>query len=219
MKCRVKITQVLEGYVDLDVDRPEDALMVADDLYRRQGMELPDMDDVNPLQFSLEEILEHSADNTNKVFLAPSEGKFWSAIISAYPPDQSAVLLTAEQNYPAEVYFDRLDINGSSVTERCICEDRKALLETLNWIGACGHTPLALWDFDIDNLVEEKLFRLLENTYEKKCRLLQGIDLEETEIIDAEKGNPDLQEKLTAAKEAARNQAKSSQAETNEMEH
>ena len=52
---RVKIRQVLEGYVDIDAATAEEAIRKAKDIYEGQGEELPDMDDGLPLEFSVEE--------------------------------------------------------------------------------------------------------------------------------------------------------------------
>lgn len=206
MKCRVKITQVLEGYVDLEVDRPEDAVALADDRYNLQGEELPDMDDCQPLQFSVEEILHQHSSDINNVFLVPDGSQFWSAAVAAQPPTDHAVLLTAEQSYPAEIFYERMDLNGSGITDGYICHDRNELLETLNWIGQCGHTPLSLWSFDIDKPIEEDLQKLLEDAYKKKCSLIQSIDWEQAETNEHEKDRPGLQEKLSAAQDAAKKQ-------------
>ena len=206
MKCRVKITQVLEGYVDLEVDRPEDALALADDIYRQQGEELPDMDDCQPLQFSLEEILHQHGSDINNVFLVPDKNQFWSAVISVQPPASNAVLLTAEESYPIELFYERLDLNGSGITDGYICHDRSELLETLNWIGQCGHTPLSLWNFDIDKPMEAGLHALLETAYRKKCSLIQSVDWETTESNDYETDRSGFQEKLSAANEAVKKQ-------------
>ena len=52
---RVKIRQVLEGYVDIDAATAEKAIRKAHDMYFDRGEELPDMDDGLPLEFSVEE--------------------------------------------------------------------------------------------------------------------------------------------------------------------
>ena len=51
MKFPIKIKQILEGHVVIDADSLEEALQKADQKYNREGHELPDMDDVNPLKF------------------------------------------------------------------------------------------------------------------------------------------------------------------------
>ena len=203
MKYRIKVTQTLEGFVDLDAKTPEAALALADDMYRLQGMELPDMDDGYPLSFSVEETLEQESPGTNKIFLIPGNNEYWSAFISTRSSDDYAVELVAEGKYPAEIYYERLDLNGSGVVDGCICHDRNELLQTLNWIGACGHTPLTIWDFDIDKPISESLCQLLQNTYAHKCKRIQALDWDQEEIIEVAEKGPGLQEKLSAASETA----------------
>lgn len=204
MKCRVKITQTLEGYVDLEVSNPDEALTLADNMYRLQGMELPDMDDCCPLQFSLEEVLEQDGPGRDKVFLIPGTDNYWSAEISNLPPNDRAVELVAEGDYPADIYYERLDLNGSGVVDGYICHDRKELLQTLNWIGACGHTPLTIWDFDIDKPLSEGLCQLLQDTYEQKCKRIQALDWDQEETLEVAEKGLGLQEKLSTAKEMAK---------------
>lgn len=55
----VKIQQLLEGHVYIKAASPNQALEQADLLYNGQGEELPDMDDVCPLSFSIEETRAH----------------------------------------------------------------------------------------------------------------------------------------------------------------
>lgn len=53
MIYRIKITQTLEGFVDVRACSPSDARKQVEDFYITQGRELPDMDDTQPLRFSL----------------------------------------------------------------------------------------------------------------------------------------------------------------------
>lgn len=55
----VRIQQLLEGHVKIKASSPNNALEQADLLYNGQGEELPDMDDVCPLHFSIEESRTH----------------------------------------------------------------------------------------------------------------------------------------------------------------
>ena len=58
MKFDVKITQILEGHVEIEAESAAAALRAADALYNKGGAELPDMDDVSPLRFNAEPVLE-----------------------------------------------------------------------------------------------------------------------------------------------------------------
>lgn len=58
MKFNVKITQILEGHVEIEAESAAAAMLAADALYNKGGVELPDMDDVSPLRFSAEPVLD-----------------------------------------------------------------------------------------------------------------------------------------------------------------
>lgn len=52
MKFDVKITQILEGHVEVEAEDFSAALKIVDERFNKNGEELPDMDDTRPLQFS-----------------------------------------------------------------------------------------------------------------------------------------------------------------------
>ncbi len=51
MRVGITITKTLEGQVEIDAESRAAALRKADDLYNKEGRELPDMEDVGPLSF------------------------------------------------------------------------------------------------------------------------------------------------------------------------
>ena len=58
MKFRVKLSQHREGYIDIYAENMGEALKKADELYNQQGKELPDMEDVGPIQLSIFSLLK-----------------------------------------------------------------------------------------------------------------------------------------------------------------
>lgn len=54
MKFNIKITQIREGFVEIEAEDHNKALDIAELLYRVEGRELPEMEDGYPLQFRVE---------------------------------------------------------------------------------------------------------------------------------------------------------------------
>ena len=55
MKFVVKITQTLEGFVEIEADCTYQAIEIADKRFNDNGEQLPEMDDVDSLEFSISE--------------------------------------------------------------------------------------------------------------------------------------------------------------------
>lgn len=53
MKYSIRITQKLEGYIEVEADNSAEALQLAGEIYNGQGHDLPEMEDCNPLEFEL----------------------------------------------------------------------------------------------------------------------------------------------------------------------
>lgn len=108
------------------------------------------------------------------VYLTPaSEGKWFSGISEMEPPLDS-IYFVGEQAYPVELSYARTDMNGSVCYEGVTCENRDALIETLNWLGACRWTPVALWDFDIEASENGPLLDLFNKASEKRMELCKA---------------------------------------------
>lgn len=120
----------------------------------------------------------------NRVYLVPETDGAWSAVVSADKPSHSVVLLTQEGDYPVNLYYSRLDMNGSSCLERETIADRKSLLETLNWIGQCRHFPKVLWEFDAGKPISKELVGIFNASYDSR---MKQIKLELAELDEIEK--------------------------------
>jgi hypothetical protein len=54
-KYAILIEQIRQGIVEIEAESREDALDKADEMYNRQGKELPEMDDCEGLRFTITE--------------------------------------------------------------------------------------------------------------------------------------------------------------------
>ena len=86
----------------------------------------------------------------DRLYLSIDSDKIWSANFADHAPSADAAPFVKEGSYPVELFFARTDVNGSRIVEMDTCNNREALLESLNWCGKCGYSLLELWDFDID---------------------------------------------------------------------
>ena len=101
------------------------------------------------------------------VYLVPKTDGSWKTQITNVSPAPDAALLTKEGAYPVKVYYSRIDLNGSSSIERDICHNRSDLVQTLNWIGQCGHPLLSLWDYDHNKPISQALIKVLNSSYDR----------------------------------------------------
>ena len=120
------------------------------------------------------------------IYLHAREDKTWQAIASEDSQKDDAVFFVGEGSYPAELYFVRFDMNGSSVMEREYCHSREELLETLNWIGEIGGIVSGVWEFDEDKDIPPDLLKIFEDGKERKLEMIFRIILDER-ISSAEK--------------------------------
>lgn len=69
MKFKIKITQMLEGYAEIEADTAADALTAATNHFQRDGAALPDMEDCYPLHFQVapEKVQEKELSGEEKV--------------------------------------------------------------------------------------------------------------------------------------------------------
>ena len=52
-RFRIAITQVLQGFVDIQASNEEEARSIADCIYNYMGKELPDMEECGPLEITI----------------------------------------------------------------------------------------------------------------------------------------------------------------------
>lgn len=104
----------------------------------------------------------------------PSCGTSWTTSLcsSDAPAVTDGIEFVREGDYPAEFYYSRTDLNGSTVVERDICKDREDLIQSLNWCGKCGYMPLQLWKFDSSAPMSGELLNLLNGVYNRRLNQL-----------------------------------------------
>lgn len=127
----------------------------------------------------------NAQEQNNRVYLVPETDGAWSAVVSANKPSHSVALLTQEGDYPVNLYYSRLDMNGSSCFERETIADRESLLETLNWIGQCCHFPKVLWEFDAGKPMSKELMDIFNASYDSRMKQVQAELAEMDEIEKA----------------------------------
>lgn len=110
--------------------------------------------------------------NSAAVYLQLKENGVYTACVSSKPLSATFLKLCDEKEYPVSVYYSRLDMNGSSVLERDICNNREDLMSTLNWCGACRHTILEVWDFDLARNSNPEIVALFHASTTQKINLI-----------------------------------------------
>lgn len=119
------------------------------------------------------DVFHAGREDTANIFLMAGADGAWKAVTHPANTLASGALLTSEGAYPAELFYLRLDINGSSIMEMDTCADRETLLESLNWIGQCGHSIVSLWDFDEDRSMSPELTDIFHAAWERRCAQVQ----------------------------------------------
>lgn len=105
--------------------------------------------------------------SSEKVFLVPKADDTWKTVIADTLPVPAAAALSAEGEYPVEVYYRRTDLNGSGTIEMDHCQNRDELARSLDWIGQCGYLLLSFWDYDYAMPMESTLTEILDKAYER----------------------------------------------------
>lgn len=145
-----------------------------------------------------------------RIYLKLDENREWRALVGVERPCEGAVLFVEEQEYPAKFYYSRTDLNGSASVEMDVCENRDELLQSLNWMGECGYTPLKVWDFDAKKCDDRELWEIFNAGSARRAEAaweemdgLMGLDeaIEAAEVMSFEeqkgkdfclKDDPDL---------------------------
>lgn len=113
-------------------------------------------------------------EKTSAVYLIPQEGSKWSASLSDVPPARSAIHLVDVQSFPAELFYSRIDSNGSLCYEKETIANKEDLVESLNWLGNCRWTPLSIWDFNLENTQNEALVTLFDEAAQKRMEIIEA---------------------------------------------
>lgn len=113
--------------------------------------------------------------NTTKktVYLVPKTDGTWKTMITDTPPTSDAASISTEGHYPVDVYYHRIDLNGSCVFEKECCQTREDLISTLDWLGQCGAPPLSFWSFDHKKTMDSALIKILNSSYDRGCQQRQ----------------------------------------------
>ena len=111
------------------------------------------------------------------VYLIPHGDGTYEARILPAAPCASAVLLTAEREYPVECIYRRLDLNGSAVYERYTCASREELLHGLNCGAEALHTVWKLWDFHAAHAEPHDAWIIFNAALDRFLELLREVDL------------------------------------------
>lgn len=121
----------------------------------------------------------------------------WACKVGA---DSNGILLVQEQNYPVELYYTRLDLNGSSILEREVLENRNDLLKAMQWHGQCNHVIEQIWDFDLKTC-NSHLYVFFEEVYGKA---MQNIEMAQCHDDIDDKETSSLDDKIQDATKSSR---------------
>lgn len=108
----------------------------------------------------------------NNVYLIPHANGTYEAAITSMTPSENAVLLTAEGEYPVEVYYYRFDANGDSILEKTDYANSKDLIYGLKGHGNAFHVLRGLWDFDSYKELPDGVSAILNAAYEKSMEIV-----------------------------------------------
>lgn len=108
-----------------------------------------------------------------QIYLTMDADRIWSADVPHGRVDAKAVRFCEEKQYPVDLYYYRTDINGSGCVEKDVCENRNELLESLNWCGKCGYTPLQLWDFRAETTRDDRVMNIFADGAQRRYEAAQ----------------------------------------------
>jgi len=101
--------------------------------------------------YSAQNLIENyvvQRDKAPTIYLTLHRDQTWFSSVSDIRQNTSQVPLVKEGSYPTNLFWTRIDMNGSDVMEMQLCRNRKEVIDHLNWIGQIGGTVEQLWDFD-----------------------------------------------------------------------
>lgn len=121
----------------------------------------------------------------NNVYLIPCGDRAYYAQVSTNSPSPSAIFMVAEGNYPVEMWWSRHNLNMCRLWATETCNSREDLIDTLNFLGKCGHNVETLWDYDDKTTTNAKITELFDVCYERKCEQICAAFDEATEALEA----------------------------------
>lgn len=161
-----------------DFDKLRTLLDSADRAFEHFKETLQDQDEFEDHFYAAQSLIEEYAAaqraNASTIYLTLKPDRTWFCSVADTDPSPQHFPLVQEGNYPVELYYSRIDLNGSSVTEMWVCKDRVALAETLNWIGQIGGTVEQLWDFDHNNAMLAGLADIFRSGRERRYEQVQA---------------------------------------------
>ena len=101
------------------------------------------------------------------IYLVPKTDGTWKTMLTDPPPTSDAASISKEGHYPVDVYYHRIDLNGSCVFEKECCQTREDLISMLDWLGQCGAPPLSFWSFDHNKPMDSALIKILNSSYDR----------------------------------------------------
>ena len=161
-----------------DFDKLRTLLDNVDRAFEHFTETLQDQDEFACLLYAAQSLVEEYAAaqraNAPTIYLTLKPDRTWFCSVADTDPSPQHFPLVQEGNYPVELYYSRVDLNGSSVTEMEPCKSRVELAETLNWIGQIGGTVEQLWDFDHNNAMLTGLADIFRSGRERRYEQVQA---------------------------------------------
>lgn len=148
--------------------------------------------------------------DSEKVYLVPNTDGTWKTMITDTLPTSDAAVITTEGTYPVDIYYHRIDLNGSCTLEKECCQTREELTSTLDWLGKCGSAPLSFWTFDHNAPMDGALIEILNNSYDRgyqqRQQALREIESEmehysRSSLISSSGTNPEKTYSITLTKD------------------
>lgn len=109
------------------------------------------------------------------IYIIPSDDARWAAVIDRQHDEPCAMRLCDEQMYPVEVFYRRIDLNGSTMLDSVVCHDRGEFLSFLNWAGFCRFLITSFWEYNARDYGDSGLWELFEAGFRKRAEIAQEV--------------------------------------------
>lgn len=124
------------------------------------------------------------------IYINKTEQGTWDCSIGE---SGNGVLLVKEKGYPVELYYTRLDLNGSSILGSDVYENQQELIKSLKWHGQCNHLIEKIWDFKLDTCANAKVVKIFDDAYatamDNICkeldRIMKGMEEDKSTSINS----------------------------------